>query len=121
MSWHLILFCDSAHPSHERLCRVVAELLPENGVVCGTRPLGRYYCSLWRGLDEEVARAMFFRLLDGDLKACLRYILETDEASVTATVERCMASVMKKRVDAETMWVTLKAKQPREFDVDKNV
>jgi hypothetical protein len=78
--WHLVLFIDSEHHTHDQLCRVVNELLPEGArIEPATRPIGRFYCSVWRRIEEQELKPFFFRLLDGDLKACKRYILALDD------------------------------------------
>jgi hypothetical protein len=115
--WHLVLFIDSEHHTHDQLCRVVNELLPEGArIEPATRPIGRFYCSVWRRIEEQELKPFFFRLLDGDLKACKRYILALDDEDAAEAVERCMKSVERRRADAESMWVELKRKQPREAD-----
>jgi hypothetical protein len=117
--WHVILFIDSEHHTHGQLCQVVSELMPErSSIEPPTRPIGRYYCAVWRRVAEEELKPFFYRLLDGDLKACKKYILALNDKDVGEVVERCMKSVERRRVDAESMWVELKRRQPREANFD---
>jgi hypothetical protein len=119
---HLILLIDSRHPSHKRLCQNVDRLLPNpaSTIEPKIRPLPRFYCSIWYNLDEEELKPFFFRLLDGDLQACRRYILELDHEGVQAAVDRCLQSVAEtqqtRRELAESMWVELLKRQRKEYE-----
>jgi hypothetical protein len=121
--WHLVLFIDSEHPSYNWLCKSAKSLLPgPSAVYPRSQPPPRFQCMVWRNVHEENLKPFFFRLLDGNLKSCKRYILELDEAGVKDAVARCLAAgreeLENRARNAEAVWMQLTQRQLRELKLD---